>query len=139
MEFSKLTMQTLADTLTTFLDRPVVDGTELKGNYKIALDLPMEVMLAMMQNMVRSAGLPPPGQFGGPGGPGGGGPGGRGGFGGGLSGCPDPGAALGAGASDTSNAPIFQAVQRLGLKLQARKAPFDTIVVDHLEKTPTEN
>jgi uncharacterized protein (TIGR03435 family) len=148
IEFSKLTMATLTDTLGSFLDKPVVDGTALKGNYKVALDLPMEVMFAMIQNMARTAGLPMGGQFGGPGGrggdggPGPGGPGGRGGFGGGpggdLAGC-DPGAAFAAGGSDSSTAPIFQAVQQLGLKLQARKAPFDTIVVDHLEKTPTEN
>lgn len=151
IEFSKLTMATLTDTLGSFLDKPVVDATALKGNYKVALDLPMEVMFAMIQNMARTAGLPMGGQFGGPGGPGGGGPGGggpgdggpggRGGFGdgrgGGQPGC-DAGAAF-AGGGDSSTAPIFQAVQQLGLKLQARKAPFDTIVVDHLEKTPTEN
>jgi Protein of unknown function (DUF3738) len=102
-------------------------------------------MFSMMQNMVRTLGLPGPGQggFGGPGGPGGGPGGGRGPGDGppggrGFAGCPDPGAALASG-SDASNAPIFQAVQKLGLKLQARKAPFDTIVVDHLERTPSEN
>jgi uncharacterized protein (TIGR03435 family) len=40
---------------------------------------------------------------------------------------------------DSSSTPIFQAVQQLGLKLQARKAPFDTIVIDHLERTPSDN
>jgi len=40
---------------------------------------------------------------------------------------------------DHSSAAIVRAVQKLGLKLEARKAPFDTIIVDHLEKTPTEN
>ncbi len=34
---------------------------------------------------------------------------------------------------------IFNAMEKLGLKLDARKAPVETIVVDHLEKTPTEN
>ena len=32
-----------------------------------------------------------------------------------------------------------QAVQQLSLKLQSRKAPVDTLVIDHFEKTPTEN
>jgi uncharacterized protein (TIGR03435 family) len=141
IEFSKLSMQTLADTLTSFLDKPVVDGTDLKGTYKVAMDVPLEVMFGMIQNMARTAGLPFGGP-GGPGGPGGFGPGGRGGFGGrpggALAGCADPGAAFAAGA-DSSTAPIFQAVQQLGLKLQARKTPFDTIVVDHLEKAPTDN
>jgi len=143
MELNKLTMSAFADTLSPFLDRPVVDQTGLKGDYKVTLDLPMEVMFAMMQNQIRNNGLPPPGP-GGPGGPGGG-PGGPGGGppGGGrgpMAGCPDPGAALANGGADTSStAPIFQAVQHLGLKLQPKKAPFDTIVVDHLEKIPTEN
>jgi uncharacterized protein (TIGR03435 family) len=125
MELNKSTMSAFADTLTPFLDRPVVDQTGLKDDYKITLDLPMEVMFAMMQNQGRGGG---PG--GGPGGPGGGPRGG-----GPPPGCPDPGTA----ASDASSAPIFQAVQHLGLKLQPKKTPFDTIVVDHLEKTPTDN
>lgn len=142
MDLAKLSLQELADTLSPFLDRPVVDSTGLKGNYKVSLDLPLEVMFAMMQNTIRTAGLPMPGP-GGFGGPGGGGPEGRGPGDGppggrGLPGCPDPAAALG-DASGSSNAPIFQAVQKLGLKLEAHKAPFDTIVVDHLEKEPSEN
>jgi uncharacterized protein (TIGR03435 family) len=142
IEFDKLTMQSLADTLTPFLDKPVVDRTELKGAYKVAIELPIETMLGMMQNQVRNSGFPAPGQGGErglTGGPGGG----RGGFGGQaggpLAGCIDPATAFAAGGTDTSNTAIFQAVQKLGLKLQATKAPFDTIIVDRLEKTPTEN
>ena len=41
-------------------------------------------------------------------------------------------------ASDPGTS-IFESVQKLGLKLEARKSPLDNIVVDHLEKTPTEN
>ena len=141
LELSGITMQSFADTLAPFLDKPVIDGTQLKGTYKGTLDLPMEVMLSMMQNTMRANGLPGPGQGGfgrGPGdggrGPGEGGPGGRGG----PQGC-DPGAALADAGADTSNAAIFRAVQKLGLKLTARKAPFDTIIIDHIEKTPTEN
>ncbi len=29
--------------------------------------------------------------------------------------------------------------QQLGLRLEARKAPVETILVDHLDKNPTEN
>ena len=34
---------------------------------------------------------------------------------------------------------IYDAVQRYGLKLEARKAPMEVLVVDHIEKAPTEN
>jgi uncharacterized protein (TIGR03435 family) len=34
---------------------------------------------------------------------------------------------------------IFRVIERAGLKLEPRKAPVDMIVVDHVEKTPTEN
>lgn len=34
---------------------------------------------------------------------------------------------------------IFDAVQQYGLRLETRKAPVTLLVVDHLEKTPTEN
>ena len=35
---------------------------------------------------------------------------------------------------------IFTAVEEnLGLKLEARKAPIDVLVIDHVERVPTEN
>jgi len=34
---------------------------------------------------------------------------------------------------------IFSALQAVGLKLESRKAPLDVLVIDHIEKTPTEN
>jgi uncharacterized protein (TIGR03435 family) len=34
---------------------------------------------------------------------------------------------------------LFAAIEKGGLKLEKIKAPVETIVVDHLEKTPTEN
>lgn len=36
-------------------------------------------------------------------------------------------------------ASVFDAVKPYGLRLEARKAPIETLVVTHLEKTPTEN
>jgi uncharacterized protein (TIGR03435 family) len=56
---------------------------------------------------------------------------------------PGGGAASGSRPADTvgdpSGSSIFSTVQQMGLKLEARKAPLETIVVDHLEKAPTEN
>ena len=138
-EFVPLPMAALADALTLFLGRPVVDQTKMEGNYRVTLELPAEAEGAMMMNMMRAAGLPPP--------PVGGG-GGRSGPGGDpppppppnlvSPGCPDPITLL----SDVVGAPdaaIVKAVQQLGLRLQSGKAPIETIVVDHLERTPTEN
>ena len=38
-----------------------------------------------------------------------------------------------------SPASLFDAVEQLGLKLDARKAPLDLIVIDSIRKTPTDN
>jgi len=42
-------------------------------------------------------------------------------------------------ADGNSNASLFEAVQQVGLKLDARKAPLDSVVIDQLSKTPTDN
>jgi uncharacterized protein (TIGR03435 family) len=42
-------------------------------------------------------------------------------------------------ASDPSGGSIFNSVRQLGLRLEKEKAPFETIVVDRLEKNPTDN
>ena len=132
-EMPRMTMPALAEMLAPFVDRPVIDGTRLKGTYQVTLDLPFDAMMRVIQNLGGTAAV----QGGFAVFPGGGLGGGFGGFAGGAGG------ALGAGslgaASDPAASSIFQSVQQLGLKLQAGKAPVDTIVIDHLEKTPTEN
>jgi uncharacterized protein (TIGR03435 family) len=44
-------------------------------------------------------------------------------------------------ASDPSGggSSLTDAVQSMGLKLESRKAMVDQFIVDHIEKTPTEN
>jgi uncharacterized protein (TIGR03435 family) len=119
MEASNMTMVALADALTRFVDRPVIDLTELKGGYQVTLDLSMADMI----KAARVAGFAGGALGGGPaGGPGGAAP-----------------ASPADAASDPSSNTIFAAVQQLGLKLEPRKTPIEEIVVDHLEKTPTEN
>jgi uncharacterized protein (TIGR03435 family) len=113
MEASRATMAQLADSLSRFVDRPVLDMTDLKGNYQVTL----EISMADIMRAARAVGLP---------------------------GAPLPGGPQGAGApadvaSDPSSSSIFATVQQLGLKLEPRKAPIETIVIDHLEKAPTEN
>jgi len=113
LEAPKMNMAALADALSRFFDRPVVDLTELKGTYQVALDLSMEDL----RNAARTMGMMGPG------------------MGGGRDGARPPTDA----ASDPGGLSIFAAVQQLGLKLEPRKVPIDLMVIDHLEKAPTEN
>src|SRR5262249_40188589 len=39
----------------------------------------------------------------------------------------------------TSLDSLFESLRKVGLTLQARRAPIDVLVVDHIEKMPTEN
>jgi uncharacterized protein (TIGR03435 family) len=52
--------------------------------------------------------------------------------------APDASATPADAASDPGNS-IFTAIQSLGLKLEPRKAPILMIVVDQVEKMPTDN
>jgi len=112
------TMQDLAGNLSNQLAKPVVDGTGLTGKYDFTL-----IYLPDQMNGPLGPMPPPP--------PGGGpavAPGGEGG--------------RGTGPSDSSEPmpTLFAALQsQLGLKLEAKKGQVEIIVVDHLEKTPTEN
>jgi uncharacterized protein (TIGR03435 family) len=113
MELSKASMAQMVEALSRFVDRPVVDMTELTGNYQVALDLSMDDI----RKAAQSAGVMMPA-----------GP---------LPGGGD--AKSGDDASDPGASSIFRSVQEMGLKLDARKAPLELIVVDHIERTPTEN
>jgi uncharacterized protein (TIGR03435 family) len=112
MQLAKISMAGFADVLTQFMDRPVVDATDLKGRYQVALDVPMEAMAGMtfVQKVTAFAGLS--------------------GFGARDGAAPDSGAV---------SAAVVQAVKRLGLELQPRRAPVDTLVVDRVDRTPTAN
>ena len=112
MEMSRITMATFAEMLTNLVDRPVIDMTNLKGNYQVSLDLSMDVLM----NVARAAGVGIPAL--------------------GARGA-DPSRPV--EASDPSAGPIFTSVQQLGLKLESRKAPAEFVVIEHVEKMPTEN
>jgi uncharacterized protein (TIGR03435 family) len=102
----------LTGMLADQLGRPVVDTTELKAKYDFTLDFTPE-------NMAGPMGMMPPAP---PhdGGPGGGGP---------VASAPDSGAPS-----------IFTALQeQMGLKLEQRKGPIELLVIDRMEKVPTEN
>jgi uncharacterized protein (TIGR03435 family) len=104
---SSVTLAGLAEAISRFTERPVMDMTEIKGQYDFELVFAPETMRG-----VRVMGGPPP----------------AGG---------DRGAGDNAPAEPAES--IFDAVQRYGLKLEPRKAPIEVLVIDHIEKTPTEN
>jgi len=103
------TLPDIADMLANQLGTPVVDKTGLSGKY----DFPLSFSREPGQGL---PGLPPPPP-------------------------PPPGGPVRGNGPDLSDAPnLFTAVQEeLGLKLDKKKGPLDVLVVDHLEKTPTEN
>jgi uncharacterized protein (TIGR03435 family) len=45
----------------------------------------------------------------------------------------------GPGAEDIGGGSVMDAVERLGLRLEKQRRPYEQIVIDHLEKSPTEN
>lgn len=117
MESTKAKMETLAEMLARFVGKPVVDMTELKGLYDVTLEISMQEIM----NIARAQGVAVPGMAAPPA------------VGGGEA---RPGDA----ASDpTSGGSIFTSIQALGLKLESKKHAVDTVVVDKLEKAPTEN
>ena len=119
MQADSSTMEDLARTLSNQMGKPVTDGTGLKGKYEFTLTFDPASMGGGGRGMGMMVGVP-------------------GGGGGGVSGGGSP---LEAGNSDDPALPtIFGALQaQLGLKLEQKKAPVEIIVVDHVEKTPTEN
>ena len=116
------TMQDLANRLSFQLNRPVIDNTGLAAKYDFILTY-----------------APDPNE-----GPGRGGPGL-----GGIAVAIGPGPAAGPGPGGNDNVsipdgetppPLLGALQsQLGLKLEPKKGDVDFIVVDKIEKTPTEN
>ena len=113
MAANRTSMESLAGMLTAQLDRPVFDMTELKGNYDFSLDWAPDGQ-GMMGRMGLGGMLPPP-----------------------------PGAVeapLAPAGDGPAAASIFTAVQeQLGLKLEPRKGPVEMLVIDQMEKTPTDN
>lgn len=126
MTSSKTTMAALADTLTQMMTqmgggsgRQVLDMTGLKGNYEATL----EFSLADMMAAARAQGMDVPG----------------GGGAGGGAGAVTTGREAVASDPGGGGSTVSASVEKLGLKLEPRKAPVEQVVVDSVEKTPTEN
>ncbi|MGC9997434.1 MAG: TIGR03435 family protein [Terriglobia bacterium] len=125
LESSMVTMAGFADMLTMLTHvaggggRPVVDLTDLKGNYQVALDISLAEVMAMAQTAAREAGIDMPMHPAG---------------GGGENNSPASAASEPSGGSS-----VYASVQKLGLKLEKRKAPVEQLIIDYVEKAPTED
>ena len=114
IEINKVSMGMLCDALFRFVGRPLVDLTELKGDYNVTLDISLADIMAVQ----KSLGIATPGAAGG---------------GGGDSARPAD------AAPDNSGSSVVQSLAALGLKMEPRKTPLEMLVIDHIEKTPTAN
>ncbi|HEY4362345.1 MAG TPA: TIGR03435 family protein [Bryobacteraceae bacterium] len=110
------TLDAFAGQLSSLLDKPVVDMTELKGGYKFPLEMGLTDLMGVAQKLGGNMGM----NLGAQGGGGGAGP---------ATAASDPG-----GSSS-----LKDSVQKLGLRLEPRKLAIDVMVIDRIEKTPTEN
>ena len=92
----------------------VVDMTGLKGYYQVDTELSLADMMAI----ARARGMMMPSRA-------------------------PSGAAAASGVPEASDpgggTSVYQSVEQMGLKLEDRKATVDRLVIDHVEKTPTEN
>ena len=107
-EAGKVSMDGLTRMLETYVDRPILNLTELKGNYDLTLNLTPEDYQAMLIRAAVNNGVVLPPQ---------------------ALRLMDVG----------STASLLDALQQVGLKLDARKSPLDLLVIDQILKTPTEN
>lgn len=112
MDASGITMEAFATLLSQYAGRPVLDQTELKGRYQVSLELSMDTIMTVARNMgMNTAGGKPR----------------------------DAVNPADAASEPSAGGSLFASVQQLGLKLESRKAPYDMVVIDRVEKAPTEN
>ncbi len=102
LEGKRVTLRQMADQISGYMDRPVVDMTGLQGTYDIAV----QYSLDELRNMLKANGVYRP--------------------------IPDS-------AADGFPGSLMDSFQALGLKLESRKAPLEILVIDRIEKTPTQN
>lgn len=115
VDSSKVTMTGFAEVIGNLLlmagdDHLVVDQTDLRGNFQISLDIsPADLHLIPLHDALKQP-------------------------------SPSSGKSMSPTASDPGGSnTIYSSVEKLGLRLEERKAPVEQLIVDHMEKTPTEN
>lgn len=119
IESSGVTMAGFAEILTRVLQigntggPQVVDQTGLKGYYEVETEISFADLVASGRAF---AGQPPA-----------------------ASGGATTASGAATAADPSGGQTVYASVEKLGLKLEDRKAPVTELVIDHAEKTPTEN
>ena len=99
-------MTMLADALSLFAGRLVVDGTNLTGTFNVVLDVPDARLVNIRYAASVGVSVPPePLQF----------------------------------ANNVAVDVLGIALRRAGFSLEARRLPVDVLVVDAIDRAPTEN
>ena len=108
-EATKLTMDQFTSVLERFAGRPIVEMTNLTGQYDFAIEFTPEDYRAMLMRVALSAGahLPPE--------------------------------AMRLVENNSGGPALSDALQQIGLKLESRKMPLDFLVIDDALKTPSAN
>jgi uncharacterized protein (TIGR03435 family) len=101
-------MTMLTDTLSWYLERPVVDRTGLKGNYDMVLDVSAEDAQAMSIRAGVVAGLPLP---------------------------PAVLAVLDKPWGDS----VTKSLGNAGLTLERKNVPLEVMIIDNIDRKPTDN
>ena len=109
IQAGKLSMTAFADSLARYVDLPVIDMTELTGNFDFKIEFTPEDYRGMLIRAAIGAGVALPPEL--------------------------VRQTMESGTGDS----VFAAVQTLGLKLDRRKAPLPVLVIDKAEKLPTAN
>ncbi len=108
LEGKKLDMVTMADALELYMDRPMIDQSNLPGFYDLSMEITNEDYRVMLIRAAKANGIALPPQA----------------------------MRLADGATTPS---VFDAIEKLGLHLEAKKMPLDVLVVDRVSKSPSEN
>ncbi len=120
MDLQGTTMDDLAAMLTNWTDRPVVDATGLKGKYELVLEVSSADLAAPMNK--RGSGvlvIGEPGPL--------------------PTSQPDSSGRPAEAASSPTGSSLTTSVQKLGLKLVKQRMPIKQVVVDYIERVPTDN
>jgi uncharacterized protein (TIGR03435 family) len=111
---TRVTMVQLVDMVSSSVGKPVIDRTGLTGFYQFQIELPQNPTIgATVARVLERSGITTD-----------------------VNGNPIDVKAL--DAEPVAGSP-YKAVEGLGLKLENRRVPFDIVIVDKLEKTPTPN